>query len=152
MIGWNHCRGSSTAHVLLTLKKVSSEANEWAGVRALTRTTRNKHVAILEGHGVKAPVDFANITNETYLSIFDKTAKSMKIERGLKKNDNLRDKMGLSDLMVAESSANERIEQTDPQGPTLCQIAVRRSARHIREAIEKRSGRPGLELAADPGS
>jgi hypothetical protein len=72
--------------------------------------------------------------------LFDKTAKTLKVARGLKKNDNLRDKMGLSDLtyvMAAESLANERIDQTNPQGPTPCQIAVRRSARHIREAIEK---------------
>jgi hypothetical protein len=88
----------------------------------------------------RAPIDFANITNETYIALFDKRAKSMKAGRGLKKNDNLRDKMGLSDLtyvMASESLANERIEQTNPQGPTPCQIAVRRSARHIREAIEK---------------
>jgi hypothetical protein len=55
--------------------------------------------------------------------------------------------MGLSDLtyvMAAESLANERIDQTNPQGPTPCQIAVQRSARHIREAIEG-SRRPGLE-------
>jgi hypothetical protein len=74
------------------------------------------------------------------LALFDKTAKSLKVARGLKKTDNLRDKMGLSDLtyvMAAESLANERIDQTNPEGPTPCQIAVRRSARHIREAIEK---------------
>jgi hypothetical protein len=122
------------------LEKATPEANEWAGVRALTRTTRNKHVAILADHGVKSPLDFAKITNETYLAIFDKTAKSMKTDRGLKKNDNLRDKMEISDLiyvMAAENLANERIDQTNPQGPTPCQIAVRRSASHIREAIEK---------------
>jgi hypothetical protein len=122
------------------LERAGPAANEWAGVRALSRTTRNKHVAVLSDHGIKVPVDFANITNETYLALFDKTAKSLKAARGLKKNDNLRDKMGLSDLtyvMAAESLANERIEQTNPQGPTPCQIAVRRSARHIREAIDK---------------
>ena len=60
--------------------------------------------------------------------------------------------MGLSDLMAAESLANERIEQTNPQGPTPCQIAVRRSARHIREPIEKDRADRGLELAADRGN
>jgi hypothetical protein len=137
---WLRYRAGDASLADEILEKASPEANEWAGVRALTRTTRNKHVAILADHGVKAPVDFANITNETYLALFDKTAKSMKVERCLKKHDNLRDKMGLSDLtyvMAAESLANERIDQTNPQGPTPCQIAVRRSARHIREAIEK---------------
>ena len=122
------------------LERASPDDNEWAGVRALGRSTRNKHTAILQDHGVRAPIDFAKITNETYIALFDKPAKSLKAARGLKKNDNLRDKMGLSDLsyvMAAESLANERIEETDPQGPTPCQIAVRRSARHIREAIEK---------------
>jgi hypothetical protein len=122
------------------LERATPEANEWAGVRALSRSTRNKHTAILQDHGVIAPIDFAKITNETYIALFDKPAKSLKVTRGLKKNDNLRDKMPLSDLsyvMAAESLANERIEETNPQGPTPCQIAVRRSARHIREAIEK---------------
>ena len=122
------------------LEKASPEANEWAGVRALSRTTRNKHTAILQDHGVIAPIDFAKITNETYIALFDKPAKSLKAARGLKQTDNLRDQMGLSDLtyvMAAELLANERIDQTNPQGPTPCQIAVRRSARHIREAIEK---------------
>ncbi len=122
------------------LERATPEANEWAGVRALSRTTRNKHTAILQDHGVIAPIDFANSTNATYIALFAKRAKSLKAARGLKKNANLSDKMGLSDLtyvMAAESLANERIEQTNPQGPTPCQIAVRRSARHIREAIEK---------------
>jgi hypothetical protein len=122
------------------LERATPEANEWAGVRALSRSTRNKHTAILQDHGVIAPKDFANITNETYIALFGKRAKSLKAERGLKKNENLRDKMEQSDLiyvMAAENLANERIDQTNPHGPTPCQIAVRRSAQHIREAIEK---------------
>jgi hypothetical protein len=129
------------------LERAAPEANEWAGVRALTRSTRNKHTAILQDHGVSAPIDFAKITNETYIALFDKPAKSLKAARGLKKNDNLRDKMGLSDLtyiMAAESLANERIEETNPIGATRCQIAVRTSATFIREAIEKdRASRTG---------
>jgi hypothetical protein len=137
---WLRYRSGDASLADEILEKASPEANEWAGVRALSRTTRNKHTAILQGHGVIAPIDFANITNETYIALFDKPAKTLKTERGLAKNENLRDKMGFSDLtyvMAAESLANERIEQTNPQGPTPCQIAVRRSARHIREAIDK---------------
>jgi hypothetical protein len=137
---WLRYRGGDASLADEILERASPEANEWAGIRALSRSTRNKHTAVLQDHGVVAPIDFANITNETYLALFDKRAKVLKTERGLKKRDNLRDKMGQSDLtyvMAAESLANERIEQTNPRGVTLCQIAVRRSARHIREAIEK---------------
>lgn len=129
------------------LERAGSAANEWAGVRALTRTTRNKHTAVLHDHGVERPLDFAKITNETYIALFDKPAQQLKIARGLKKNDSLRDKMSLPELtyvMAAESLANERIEETNPRGPTRCQIAVRTSATFIREAIEKdRASRKG---------
>lgn len=129
------------------LERATPEANEWAGVRALTRTTRNKHTAILQDHGVERPLDFAKITNETYIALFDRPAKQLKASRGLKKGDNLRDKMSLPELtyvMAAESLANERIEETDPHGPTRCQIAVRTSATFIRESIEKdRASRKG---------
>jgi hypothetical protein len=122
------------------LEKAGPAANEWAGVRALTRSTRNKHVAVLADHGVVRPLDFATITNETYIALFDRPAKGLRSDRGLKKNDNLRDKMSLPELtyiMAAESLANERIEETNPQGPTRCQIAVRTSAGFIRDAIRK---------------
>ena len=129
------------------LERASPEDNEWAGVRALSRATRNRHTAVLQDHGVIRPLDFAKITNETYIALFDKPAKSLKASRGLKPKDNLRDKMPRSDLsyiMAAESLANERIEETDPHGPTRCQIAVRTSATFIREAIEKdRASRKG---------
>lgn len=122
------------------LERASPEANEWAGVRALARTTRNKHTAVLHEHGVERPLDFAKITNETYIALFDEPTQQLKTARGLKKGDNLRDKMSLPELtyvMAAESLANERIEETDPRGPARCQIAVRTSATFIREAIEK---------------
>jgi len=46
---------------------------------------------------VKSPLDFAKITNETYIALFDKPAKSLKAARGLKKSDNLREKMAYLD-------------------------------------------------------
>lgn len=122
------------------LERAGPAANEWAGVRALTRSTRNKHTAVLADHGVTRPLDFASITNETYLALFNRDARGLKRDRGLKKNDSLRDSMSLPELtyvMAAESLANERIEEINPQGPTRCQIAVRTSATFIREAIDK---------------
>lgn len=122
------------------LERAGPAANEWAGVRALGRTTRNKHTAVLADHGVSRPLDFATITNETYIALFNRPAKALRTERGLKKSESLRDKMTLPELtyiMAAESLANERIEETNPHGPTKCQIAVRTSATFIREAIEK---------------
>lgn len=122
------------------LEKAGPAANEWAGIRALGRTTRNKHTSVLADHGVSRPIDFATITNETYIALFDRPASKLKTDRGLKKSDNLRDKMSLPELtyiMAAESLANERIEETNPQGAIRCQIAVKTSAGFIREAIDK---------------
>jgi hypothetical protein len=122
------------------LERAGPAANEWAGVRALSRTTRNKHVSVLAEHGVSTPVDFATITNETYIALFDQPAKGLRKAKGLKKNDSLRDNMNLPELtyvMAAETLANERIEEINPIGPTRCQVEVRTSANFIREAIEK---------------
>lgn len=137
---WLRYRAGDATLADEVLERAGPAANEWAGVRALTRSTRNKHVAVLADHGVSKPLDFAIITNETYIALFDQPAKGLRATRGLKKNENLRDKMSLPELtyiMAAESLANERIEETDPNGPTQCQIAVRKSASFIRGAIEK---------------
>jgi hypothetical protein len=137
---WLRYRAGDATLADEVLERAGPAANEWAGVRALTRSTRNRHTAVLSEHGVSRPLDFASITNETYIALFDRPAKSLRTERGLKKSDSLRDKMTLPELtyiMAAESLANERIEETNPSGPTPCQIAVRTSATFIREAIEK---------------
>jgi hypothetical protein len=137
---WLRYRAGDAALADDILERAGPAANEWAGVRALGRSTRNKHTAVLADHGVIRPLDFASITNETYLAIFDRDARGLKRDRGLKKSDNLRDKMTLPELtyvMAAESLASERIEETNPQGATPCQIAVRTSAGFIRDAIRK---------------
>jgi hypothetical protein len=137
---WLRYKAADPALADEVLERAGPAANEWAGVRALGRSTRNKHVAVLADHGVSAPIDFAKITNETYIALFDQPARALKSQRGLKKSESLRDAMSLPELtyvMAAESLATERIEEIDPQGATPCQIAVRTSATFIREAIEK---------------
>lgn len=66
---WLRCRSGDASLADEILEKASPEVNEWAGIRALSRSTRNKHTPILHSHGVNAPIDFANITNETYLAL-----------------------------------------------------------------------------------
>ena len=122
------------------LNRASPEANEWAGVRALSRAARSKYTSSLKQHGVAAPVDYAICTNEAKIALFDLPAKELKRDRGLPKNANLRDSMGTNDLsfvMAAEALATERIDETDCRGTPQCKGATRTSAHFIREAIDR---------------
>jgi hypothetical protein len=113
------------------LARSSSEANEWAGVRALGRSKRNELTQTLSAHQVKLPVEYAQVTNETHKALLGKTAKELKEDRGLKKTANLRDAMPTDDLvylMASEQLAKERIEDEDSRGVGECSIAARKSA------------------------
>jgi hypothetical protein len=121
------------------LERSSPEANEWAARRAIGRAVRNEYTAALAAHGVIQPKDFAICTNETHRGLFDKTARQLKVARGLSKTGNLRDTMNLRELafvMAAEALSSERIEEKKCDGPTECRTATSRSARFIRDAIE----------------
>lgn len=99
-----------------TLKRASPEANEWAGVRALSRSKRVELTQTLSAHQVKLPAEYAQVTNETYKALLSKTAKELKEDRGLKKTANLRDAMPTGELvylMASEQLAKERIEDED---------------------------------------
>ena len=122
-----------------TLKRASPEANEWAGVRALSRSKRVELTQTLSAHQVKLPAEYAQVTNETYKALLSKTAKELKEDRGLKKTANLRDAMPTGELvylMASEQLAKERIEDEDSRGVGECSIAARKSAGFIRQAIE----------------
>jgi KilA-N domain len=122
-----------------TLKRASPEANEWAGVRALGRAKRNELTQTLSAHQVKLPVEYAQVTNETYKALLGKTAKELKEEKGLKQTANLRDAMPTSELvylMASEQLAKERIEDEDSQGVGECSVAASKSAGFIRRAIQ----------------
>ena len=113
------------------------------------RVVRSRYANTLHEHGVSGK-GFGICTNETYSALFNSTAAQLKKQRGLKKSAALRDSMSSNELayvMAAESLSSERIEDTNSQGLTQCQISTRISATHIREAIEKdRASRKTPEL------
>jgi hypothetical protein len=122
-----------------TLQRSTPKGNEWAGVRALTRSTRNELTDTLQEHEVIKPVEFARVTNATYKALSDKTAKEIRISKGLKPKASLRDAMSTKELvfvMAAEQLAKERIEEENARGVSQCEGAAAKSASHIRRAIE----------------
>lgn len=120
------------------LDRASDEGNEWAAVRALSRTKRRKYTQTLSDHGVTGQ-GYGRCTNEVYQSLFDATAKKLKERRGVSAKANLRDKLDTNELvyvMAAEALATERIQEEKPFGNDPCAKATRRSSDRIREAIE----------------
>ena len=136
---WLRYRSGDASLADEILQRAAPEANEWAGTRALARATRNGYTSALKSHGVDRPIDFAVCTNETYLSLFDGDAKTLKRNRNLPKSANLRDAMTTPELtyvMAAESLASERIDEMECDGAQECRTATRKSASYIRQAIE----------------
>lgn len=121
------------------LQRAPAKDNEWAGIRALSRSTRTELTSTLQSHDVTKPLDFAKVTNATYGGLWNKTAKQIKSEKGLKPTANLRDAMKKNELvfvMAAEQLAKERIEDENARGVSLCSAAATKSASFIRQAIE----------------
>lgn len=122
-----------------TLQRAPAKDNEWAGARAIGRVKRNELTETLQEHEVTKPIEFARVTNATYKALADKTAKQLKIEKGLKPKDSLRNSMTTKELvfvMAAEQLAKERIEEEDSRGVLQCESAASKSASSIRRAIE----------------
>ncbi|HNN54720.1 MAG TPA: KilA-N domain-containing protein [Novosphingobium sp.] len=120
------------------LQKSSAEANEWVGVRALSRATRKDYTATLHQHGVKGS-GYGACTNAIYEELFDNSAFQLRLRWKIQKHGSLRDSMGLSELtylMAAESLAKDRIGEENSQGNFECTIASSRSAHFIRKAID----------------
>lgn len=120
------------------LARGTKEDNEWAGVRALSRSKRTEYTKTLQDHGV-AGSGYGSCTNAIYVGLFDKDANSLKKAKGLKPSANLRDKMSTDELvftMAAETLAKNRIDYEDARGNEECRKASRRSAGYIKKAID----------------
>lgn len=121
------------------LQKASAEDNEWAARRALGRSIRQGYTKELSERGVREPKHFAQCTNTTYRTLFDKDARQLKVAKGLPANANLRDKMDLKELAflgASEALSIERMEDEGSHGASECEVATRRAALSIRNAIE----------------
>lgn len=133
------------------LERASPEANEWAGVRALSRAQRRKYTDSLQAHGVKDGRDYAACSDTLYLGLFDKRAAALKVCKGLSKKARLRDHLSTDELafiVAGETLARERIDEEGADGGEACRIATQRSAQNLRRGMEMdradRRGRTGL--------
>lgn len=121
------------------LSRASPEANEWAGVRALSRAQRRKFTDCLQSHGVKDGRDYAACSDTLYLGLFDKRAAALKSSKGLSKTASLRDNLSTDELAfvaAGETLARERIDEEGAEGGEACRIATLRSAQNLRRGME----------------
>ncbi|MAB15223.1 KilA-N domain-containing protein [Parvibaculum sp.] len=132
-------RGSDPTLADEVLQKASAEANEWVAKRAMGRAIRSEYTDQLDRRGVKTGFQYGNCTNATYQGLFGSTAKQLKQAKGLAKNDNLRDKMSMSEIAfvaAAEALSVERMTDEDSLGYSECRQATLRASTSIRDAIE----------------
>lgn len=121
------------------LERASPEANEWAGIRALSRAQRRKYTDCLQAHGVKDGRDYAACSDTLYLGLFDKRAAALKSSKGLSKSASLRDHLSADELafvVAGETLARERIDEEGADGGEACRIATQRSAQNLRRGVE----------------
>ena len=120
------------------LERSDARGNEWVARRAMARSVRTSYTNELSERGVKKPQHFAICTNETYLGLFDATAKTLKTAKGIK-SGSLRDGMSMKELAfiaASEALSVERMEEEASSGFSECRTATSRSANAIRSAID----------------
>ncbi len=136
---WLRFRSGDVSLADEILQRASPEQNEWAGVRALSRSKRNEFTATLQAHGVDN-FGFGPVTNAVYEGLFDENAQQLKMSKGLtKKSANLRDAMDTDELvsiMFAESLSRKKIVEHDLNGNRQCVSATKQSTAYVRQAIE----------------
>lgn len=121
------------------LQRASAEDNVRVAQRAIGRAARIHYTHELHARGVTEPKHYAICTNATYLSLWDKTAKEIRVAKGIPANVNPRDRMDakeLAFLAASEALSVERMEEEDSQGFSECHTATKRAASAIRSAIE----------------
>lgn len=134
------------------LERASSESNEWAAIRALGRSQRRRYTDCLQDHGVKGK-DYGICKDSAYRRLFGKSAKDLKIEKGLTQSKSLRDAMSADELtyvMATEALTRERITEERSDEGEECRAETLRSAQHLRRAIKMdRADLKGRNVAAN---
>ena len=100
---------------------------------------RNGYTDILEGHGVTIGWQYAVITNIPYETLTGYTAKELKEQMGLKKNDRLKDHLPDSlqiGQMLIEARSGEMIEKENLRGFTQCRDATQKVANKVKSVFE----------------
>jgi hypothetical protein len=120
------------------LQRASTEANQWAGVRALSRARRNSYTDTLKAHRVEGK-GYMHCTEAVYMNLLGGKSFQLRNRMGLPEKANLRDHLSadkLAYLMAAESLSAERIAEEGREGNVECAQASAISASAIRQAIE----------------
>lgn len=116
---WLRYRSGDVSLADEILQRATPEQNEWAGVRALSRSKRNEFTSTLQAHGVEG-AGYALCTDAVYTGLFDENAQQLKITKGIvKKSGSLRDAMDTDELvsiMFAESLSRKRSRRTSLRG------------------------------------
>jgi len=97
---------------------------------------RTTFTSVLLDHGVTEGWQFARCTDAIYKPILGGSTQVVKSERGLAKQDNLRDNIDefeLTQVMFAESLAERKIKKEQLQGVDQCESAAAESARKVKE-------------------
>lgn len=100
---------------------------------------RHHFTDTLKAHGVTEPRQYAAITNEIYLALYDATASELKEQRGLSKRDSLRDSCSRVENaahFLAEVMASEDIKVNNLQGFTPCKDATRKAGEKVRRVFD----------------
>jgi KilA-N domain len=105
---------------------------------------RKELMQILSERGLSEGVEFATVTNHTYLGLFRKRAKALRKLLGLRSSQKLRDHLTplqLSALMLAENMTGERIIALGQHGVDECSASAFECGSFVLNAIlaEKRS-------------
>lgn len=97
--------------------------------------------------------DYGICKDSAYRRLFGKSAKDLKIEKGLTQSKSLRDAMSADELtyvMATEALTRERITEERSDEGEECRAETLRSAQHLRRAIEMdRADLKGRNVAAN---
>jgi KilA-N domain len=121
------------------MENAGAEANEWMAKRSMGRAARLNFTATLKAHGVKDPSDYGRCTNATYQGLFGKSAGQLRASKGLAKNDKLRDRMTLKELVTVSFSevlSCDRIEDEASSGFRECYDATAKVANSVKAMMD----------------
>lgn len=107
--------------------------------RLRSKQIRVGFASTLQGHGVTDGWQFAACTNAIYKPLLGGDAKTIKEQRGLVKQDNLRDKLKgieLTAVMLAEELAQQKIEAENIQGFKGCRDASENAGNRVKRVFE----------------
>lgn len=106
--------------------------------RSKSVDVRNGFTDTLQDHNVSGN-GYAICTNNIYRPILGGNAKEIRIEKGLKKNENIRDSISIVELgaiMYAEILATDKIKRENKQGNNQCAIACLKSGMNLKELVD----------------